>query len=203
MCGRFGLEPDEDFYPRFSINPKSIVLNKNRNISPGQLIIGLTSDKGGNKAQLMKWGLVPNWASDPKIGYKMINARAETIAEKPAYRNAFHKYRCLIPVSNFYEWEETKPKKIAHSFNISGEKYFALAGIYSYWKDKEDKVLTSCSIITKNAILPISNVHDRMPVILDKEVEQEWLINDDPEFLRNLMNMDIESKIEDTIVDYL
>lgn len=131
------------------------------------------------RAILMKWGLIPFWAKDPKIGYKMINARSEGIETKPTFRKPIRTMRCLIPADGFYEWKslnlEGKYEKFPWYIGLRNRKLFAFAGIYDSWKDAEGKEILSYSIITTNPNKLIASVHNRMPVILKKEDENTWL----------------------------
>lgn len=187
MCGRFHLTPDEDFYPRFGLKHKDddFPLVHNTNVKPGQNIPTIITIKGSNKLNRMKWGFIPSWAKDEKIGYKMINSRSETVFEKPSFKSAIKNSRCLIPATGFYEWDE---KKNAHLFQLEGDKYFAMAGIYSLWKNPQGEILPTCSIITTEANSVVKKVHERMPVIIDKENEDFWMEADDLELISSLMN---------------
>jgi putative SOS response-associated peptidase YedK len=176
MCGRFGLEYGDDFYPRFKIKNLLPGIKSNFNISPGQDVPVITLEPEGNTIGLMRWGFVPSWADDPKIGYKMFNARIETIQEKPTFRSSFISRRCLVPASYFYEWKEEDGKKIPHCINVLNEKYFSMAGIFSHWTDKKTNiVLNTFSILTSSPNDDLSKIHDRMPVILKPEAESTWL----------------------------
>ncbi len=127
------------------------------------------------QAQLFHWGLVPFWAKDPKIGNRLINARAETIAKKPAFRTPFKKHRCLVLADGFYEWDKKGAKRLPYRVVLKNEKPFAFAGVYDYWKDEKGKELKTFAIITTDANKLISKIHDRMPVILSKKDEKIWL----------------------------
>lgn len=199
MCGRFHLAPDEDFYPRFGIKHRDddFPLSINTNVKPGQFIPTIIRDQKRNKLYGMKWGFIPAWAKDPKIGYKMINSRSETIFEKPSFKSAIRKTRCLIPATGFYEWDE---KKNANLFQLKGKKYFAMAGIYSEWKDPQGEILTTCSIITREANKDVGDVHERMPVILDEESENEWMSNDDIGYLEHILNKPTDKSLSSRIV---
>ncbi|HRN85986.1 MAG TPA: SOS response-associated peptidase [Candidatus Dojkabacteria bacterium] len=199
MCGRFHLEPDEDFYPRFKLKHKDddYPLQPNHNIKPGQIIPTIIHQDKNNKLTGMKWGFVPVWAKDPKIGYKLINSRSETIFEKPSFKHAIKNTRCLIPATGFYEWDE---KKNAHLFQLKGVKYFAIAGIFSEWKDPQGEILTTCSIITREANKDVKDVHERMPVILDEESENEWLSNDDIGYIEHVLNKPTDKSLSSRIV---
>jgi putative SOS response-associated peptidase YedK len=147
----------------------------------------VTEDESGRKAEIMKWGLIPVWAKDPNIGYKMINARAESIFEKPAWRNVIKRKRCLIPADGFYEWnkiigDNKKPQKVPYYIHPKDEDLFAFAGVWETWKDVEGIEWHTYSIITTEANKDMRWLHDRMPVILHQEDESSWLApshNDD------------------------
>ena len=127
----------------------------------------------------MRWGLVPLWAKDPKVGYKMINARAETIADRPAFREPFESRRCLIPADGFYEWAKEGRVKAPYCFTLADDTTFAFAGIWDCWTNSQSAQLQTCSILTTSANLLVSSIHDRMPVILHKTSYDLWL---DPGF---------------------
>ncbi|MEI6477577.1 MAG: SOS response-associated peptidase family protein [bacterium] len=131
-----------------------------------------------NRLELMKWGLVPVWASDEKIGYKMINARAETVHEKNSFKKSFEKRRCLVPITGYYEWKKVGSGKQPYYFRLREEEYFALAGLTAEWHNKEGKELQTYTIITTAPNPLAAEVHDRMPVILHRKDEAVWL---DPE----------------------
>lgn len=151
-------------------------LGPNQNISPGQGIPVVT-DAQTRDVEIFKWGLVPGWAKDPAIGYKMINARAETLAEKPSFRNAFAKRRCLIPASGFYEWRQEGSRKQPYLFRLTDEKMFTFAGLWEHWQDAQGNELFSCTIITTQPNVVMAAYHDRMPVILGAENRWQWLEN--------------------------
>ncbi|MDA8228019.1 MAG: SOS response-associated peptidase [Desulfitobacterium hafniense] len=135
-----------------------------------------------------KWGLVPFWAKEIKIGYKMINARMETIDQKPAYKNAFLKRRCLIPADGFYEWKEIDGRKQPYRFTLPGNSLFAFPGIWETWTSPDNNVVYSCSIITTAANEYIQHIHDRMPVILSSASDHStWLLSDNPAVLKDLL----------------
>ncbi|MFC0469122.1 SOS response-associated peptidase [Halalkalibacter kiskunsagensis] len=170
MCGRFTLAaPKEqieeqllvelfDYKPRF-------------NIAPSQPVLSIISDGEKRKAGYLRWGLVPVWAKDPKIGYKMINARGETVDEKPAFKRLLGRRRCLIVADGFYEWidEKKKPYRITVNDGI-----FTFAGLWDRWKSGDDEIV-SCTIITTEPNKLMSDIHDRMPVILGEESRKVWL----------------------------
>jgi putative SOS response-associated peptidase YedK len=174
MCGRFALvTPVAELKKRFDVKMADENLSPHFNVAPGKMmpIIPMTD---AQKMIYAKWGLVPHWAKDEKIGYKMINARAETITEKPSYRDSFRTQRCLVLADGFYEWDKKSTEKKPYYISLKDKEPFAFAGIYSHWKG-EGRNLISFSIITTEANDLISKIHERMPIILERENEKKWL----------------------------
>jgi putative SOS response-associated peptidase YedK len=189
MCGRFSLLTyAEALAERFSVEETIDRPEPTYNIAPMQMVTTVVQ-RDTRQLVKMKWGLVPFWADDYKIGNRMINARAETVASKPAFRVAFKKRRCLIIADGFYEWRKVgKVKKPMH-IRLKSREPFAFAGLYEYWdKTKSGKILQSCTIITTTPNDLMKSIHHRMPVILRPEFEERWL---DPEYqdVSNLMSM--------------
>lgn len=178
MCGRFTLDPTTKLYERFKIQNR-LELVPRYNIAPGQ-DVPVIIKKSPNRLVLMRWGLIPHWAKDEKIGYKMINARAETLTEKPSYRGLLKSKRCIVPASGFYEWKETKEKggKQPYFIHQKDGDYLPFAGLYDIWKNPEGEEVYSFTIITTQPTAFMRPIHDRMPVILEPEAEKQWL---DPE----------------------
>lgn len=177
MCGRFTLLMEEDILrERFLIeNMDELQLKPSYNIAPSQNVLAVINDGEKNRAGFLKWGLVPGWAKDPKIGYKLINARAETIAEKPSFRSSYKKRRCLILADSFYEWKKEAGRKIPMRIMLKSKEPFAFAGLWEKWTGGEGKTLHTCTIITTEANELMEPIHDRMPVILNRETEKIWL----------------------------
>jgi putative SOS response-associated peptidase YedK len=179
MCGRYTLhQKSKDISKRFNVAaPQDI--HDNFNVAPGQIMPIVTETEAGRQLELMKWGLVPAWAKDPKIGYKLINARAETMFEKPMWRNAIRKRRCLVPADGFYEWkkltDDKKARKQPYYIHPKQTELFAFAGIWESWHDAEGMEWKTYSIITTEPNKEMADIHDRMPVILHKEDESSWL----------------------------
>lgn len=175
MCGRFVLLTDlSRIVQSFDIQRVSGELHQGVNISPGQMITAVLRDEV-NKLADFKWGLVPSWAKDPAIGNKMINARAETVAEKPSFRQAFKKRRCLIVADGFYEWKTEGKRKTPMRFGLKSGEPFGFAGLYEIWHAPDKAHLQTCTIITTNANGLIEPIHDRMPVIVPKTDEAAWI----------------------------
>lgn len=171
LMQRFGLAEVPELAPRYNITPQSD--------------IAAVRDGG---CALLRWGLVPFWAKDPKIGNRMINAKAETVAEKPAFRHAFAKRRCLIPASGFYEWRRTAGGKIKIPYYIhpADDDLFAFAGLWERWHGKDahaGEVIESCTILTTEANALCARIHDRMPVIVAPEHWRRWLERPDAALL--------------------
>jgi putative SOS response-associated peptidase YedK len=135
-----------------------------------------TTREGAPRGELLRWGLVPSWAKDPSGAAKMINARAETVGERPAYRRAFERMRCLILADGFYEWQRQPvgPKQAFH-ITADGRELFAFAGLWAVWHAPDGSTLRTCTILTTAANSAIASLHDRMPVILPRGAEESWL----------------------------
>lgn len=179
MCGRYVLIPD-GMKARYDLVENIKEIEPNYNVAPGQFLPIITRVDKQNQLKFMKWGLIPNWANDIKIGYKMINARAETILEKPTYKKAFKENRCLVPISGFYEWKKIDDKqKIPFFIHLKDEPFISLAGVFDYWQDPfTHEIVPSFSIITTSANTDMSSIHHRMPVILDQNTESKYLESD-------------------------
>jgi putative SOS response-associated peptidase YedK len=177
MCGRFTLTIDpaelQDLFQEYSF-PDNLAIRYN--ISPTQPILAIPND-GKNQADYFVWGLIPSWSKDPSIGAKLINARAETLAEKPSFRANFKGKRCLILADGFYEWkvEEGSKTKIPHYIYMKDHKPFAFAGLWDNWKNPDGKVIQTCTIITTEPNTLMSKLHNRMPVILEPKSYEQWL----------------------------
>lgn len=179
MCGRYSLAvPDpERLRERFALG-ESVAVERRFNIAPGQDVLAVTSDREGRpRGELLRWGLVPHWADSPKMGYRMINARAEGLEQRPAFREAFARFRCLVVADGFYEWQPRGhgPKQ---PWWITREDHepFAFAGLWAIWRPAADaEPLRSCTIVTTRAGRSVRELHDRMPVILPREAEPAWL----------------------------
>jgi putative SOS response-associated peptidase YedK len=175
MCGRFVLLTDlSKIVQTFDIQEASGAYHSGLNISPGQVITAVIHDSI-NRLVDFKWGLVPSWAKDPAIGNKMINARAETVAEKPSFRQAFRHGRCLIVANGFYEWKTDGKKKTPLRFGLKSGEPFGFAGLFETWMSPEKTPLRTCTIITTGANELVSPIHDRMPVIVSKAEESTWI----------------------------
>ncbi len=179
MCGRFtNKAKPEQIKKEFKVGAKNPNLYQPRfNIAPSQMIDVVFEPEGERVLSQLKWGLVPNWAKEADIGNRMINARAETITEKPSFREAFKSRRCIIPTTGFYEWQKKGTgAKQPYYFYLKEKEVFGFAGLWEEWLDKQTgELLETCTIITTEANDVLKPVHDRMPVILKAENYDEWL----------------------------
>ncbi|MFB2918882.1 SOS response-associated peptidase [Aerosakkonema funiforme] len=177
MCGRFSFtQPDEIVAQLFHLSSVPN-LSPRYNIAPTQSVPTLlvNSEDKETELKMLRWGLIPSWAKDIKMGAKLINARAETVAEKPAFRSAFKHRRCLVLADGFYEWQEQDGKKQPFYFRLEDGKPFAFAGLWERWEKGEGDAIASCTIVTTEANDVMRPIHDRMPVILDPKDYETWL----------------------------
>lgn len=180
MCGRFTItDPVEDIIDRYTaIVADGFEYRANYNAAPMQFIPTIIGSDSGNRLGSLRWGLVPSWADNDKIGNKMINARAETLAEKPAFKRLLGSKRCIIPTSGFYEWKKVGSGKQPMRIIMKDGSLFSLAGLYDTWIDPEGNKLNTCTIITTEPNSLMADIHNRMPVILRPQDETEWLDKD-------------------------
>ncbi|SDR09911.1 SOS response-associated peptidase [Virgibacillus salinus] len=175
MCGRYTLLADElEILNEFGIEQAIDSYQPSYNIAPGQNVLAIIHDGNEKRAGYLRWGLVPSWANDEKIGYKMINARSETAHEKPSFKKLMAQKRCLIVADSFYEWKRDGKEKQPKRIQVSDRKLFAFAGLWDKWK-QEDKELFTCTILTKEANHFMQDIHHRMPIILPENQEDEWI----------------------------
>jgi putative SOS response-associated peptidase YedK len=180
MCGRFAFySPSEATAALFGVESSTPVVPR-YNIAPTQFIAAIRrDDEEQSELVMLRWGLVPFWAKDPAIGNRMINARAETVAEKPSFRNAYRKRRSLILADGFYEWRKEGETKTPYLISLADGSPFAFAGLWEQWNSKEtDEAIQSTAIITTAANEFMSQVHHRMPVVLRPENAARWLDGD-------------------------
>ncbi len=177
MCGRFTLTATEDELLDLLAELETSQLSDPRyNIAPSQPIAAVLND-GKRRITAIRWGLIPSWAKDSAIGNRMINARAETIAEKPSFQKSFQTRRCLIPANGFYEWkrDSSGKSKVPFYIRMKSARPFFLAGLWDVWNDPDGQPITSGTIITTAPNELVSPIHDRMPVILAPESYELWL----------------------------
>lgn len=177
MCGRFTLNTSAKIIAEFFKLSEVPDIKPRYNIAPTQSVATVTveREKMQRQFQFMRWGLIPSWAKDMKIGSHTINARSETVAEKPAFRSAIKHRRCLIIADGFYEWQPQGKKKQPYYFQMGNNEPFAIASLWENWRSPEAENVVSCSIITTAANETVQPVHDRMPVILPEDVWEQWL----------------------------
>ena len=197
MCGRFTLKTDPKVIARqFQVSSIAILEGRiadltsptrlldeiesdpfqpNFNVAPTHQIPTVVSQNEERLLAAFTWGLIPSWAKDPAIGSRMINARSETAAEKPSFRSALVKRRCIVPADGWYEWQGSPGKKTPYYFSAPNDSVLGLAGIYESWKQPDGALLWSVAILTQEARPDFSYIHDRMPVLLTPELEDSWL----------------------------
>ena len=174
MCGRYSFAiEDELIRERFGVSVRSAIYKARYNCAPAQKLAVISSE-APDDLSFYRWGLIPSWAKDPSIGNRLINARGETILEKPSFRNAFKTRRCLVLSDGFYEWKKSGEKQ-PYRITLLDSMPFAMAGIWESWKDPEGNRIYSFSIITTHPNSLMEEIHDRMPVILTQEDEKKWL----------------------------
>lgn len=182
MCGRFVSASPPDELARYfgAAPPVEQLIAPNYNVAPTNDVFAVFESGGTRRLDSFHWGLVPRWAKDPSIGSRMINARAESLAEKNAYKHAFRKKRCLIPADGFYEWKKIpgeKKKQPMYIHRADGAP-LAFAGLWEVWRDPSGDELHSCTIITTTPNEKMAEIHDRMPVILGEDAWDTWLAED-------------------------
>jgi putative SOS response-associated peptidase YedK len=177
MCGRFTLTVSADTIADFFGLAEVPVLSPRYNVAPTQSVLAVRhiSAEAEREAVLLRWGLVPSWAKDARIGNQLLNARCETAAEKPAFRTALRRRRCLIPADGFYEWQRQDGGKQPFCFRMKDDRLFAFAGLWEHWQDPNGDVLETCTILTTEPNDLARPIHDRMPVILPTVSFAEWL----------------------------
>ncbi len=189
MCGRYTLISDlRELARQYEFDGDIDAFDKRYNIAPTQEVLTVVGGET-RRAGFMRWGLIPHWAKDPKIGRRMINARAETVAEKPAFRDALRRRRCLVLADGFYEWQKSGQSKRPMRVAMRSGQPFAFAGLWSVWKDPEGNRIPSCTIITTSANSLLSPIYHRMPAILPRDTEDLWLDEnvDDPAVLSSVL----------------
>jgi|SRR5882724_1060880 len=179
MCGRYRLTAKERWLSEyFNLDPEDVEWAARWNIAPTDAVATIRQDRQGPKRIFakMRWGLIPFWAKDESIGSRMINAVCETAAEKPAFKESMRKRRCLIPADGFYEWRKLGPKKKqAYNIGMADDGLFAFAGLWDRWKGPNNTMIESCTILTTDANALLKDIHDRMPVIIEKDAYDLWL----------------------------
>jgi putative SOS response-associated peptidase YedK len=190
MCGRFTFQPTEAVYGRFEISNRLDSLMARYNIAPGQLVPVIIANSP-RRIIFMRWGLIPHWAKDAKTAYQMINARVETLTQRPAFRSLLAANRCLVPASGFYEWQGKGREKTPYYIHPQDDQYIAFAGLYDVWQRPDGEDLYTFTIITTEADPFMARLHNRMPVMLARALEEAWL---DPELTQAQDVLDVLSR---------
>jgi putative SOS response-associated peptidase YedK len=206
MCGRYyliGSEPE--LRAQFDLDAFGFEWQPRYNIAPQQPVPIIIAHRGKRALGLVRWGLVPAWAESEDVGMRTINARAESIAEKPAYREAFRSRRCIVPASGFYEWRrEAGGGRTPHAVQPADGRPLAFAGLWEKWRGPDGRTVTTCTIVTTEAAEAIRPIHDRMPVILDATGQRLWLDPDtDPETLLELLRRPPDAGLQAYVVSRL
>jgi putative SOS response-associated peptidase YedK len=176
MCGRFTLKTDIDTVAKvFGVTPSpSLQVPPRYNVAPTQEVVSILRN-GTAHLDLLRWGLIPSWAKDESIGSRMINARAETLAEKASFKGLLRSKRCLVVADGFYEWKKDNGSKTPMYIALKNGEPFAFAGLWDIWKSPDGQQLRTCTIITTEPNELVASIHDRMPVILSADAREEWL----------------------------
>jgi putative SOS response-associated peptidase YedK len=204
MCGRFKLsaQPSE-LYAEFGIVDLPVDYTARYNIAPSQPVLSITAAPDGWQVVQLRWGLIPYWSQEPKGGSQRINARAETLVEKPAFRDAFQRRRCLVLADGFYEWGPVEGRRQPVLIRRRDGRPFAFAGIWERWGPRDQPLLT-CAIVTTTPNALLARVHNRMPVILGRLQQEAWLDpHASPESLQSLLQPCAEDELEMYVVSPL
>lgn len=175
VCGRYVLTVTGRVLARLFDLDEVPEVEARYNIAPTQPVLVVRAGAGGRKLDTLRWGLIPSWAKDPAIGNRMINARAETVAEKASFRSAFRHRRCLVPADGFYEWRREDNRKQPYLVRFADGRAFAIAGLWETWRQPDGTPLESCVLITTEPNPVVAPLHDRMPVIVPPELYSQWL----------------------------
>lgn len=180
MCGRYVLAQIDALAARFGVSSDLPSTTPRYNVAPTQTM-PVVVKHSPNQLVLMRWGLIPSWAKEGKTEQTMINARAETLAQKPTFRRLLSSQRCLVPASGFYEWQQAAGGKVPHYISLKDEPLFAFAGLYDRWTDSQGTEVYSYTIITTSPNALMASIHNRMPAILLRDEEELWLNPDETE----------------------
>ena len=187
MCGRFSIAKERDeIEDRFEIHIDPAMFTKNYNAAPSQILPIITNEEQ-EQASFHKWGLIPHWAKDETIGNKLINARGETIAEKPSFRDAAEKRRCLVITDGFYEWQRSGGEKQPYHITLADESLFTFAGLWESWKAEDGRDVRTFTIITTEPNELMKPIHNRMPVMLTPDNERVWISDESLEDVMHLL----------------
>jgi putative SOS response-associated peptidase YedK len=177
MCGRFVRKSTiTEITEEFGINEVQWAWEPSYNVAPGQNV-ACVIQKDGNRLVSLRWGLIPSWADDPQVGYRMINARAETLSQKRTFSRILKTQRCLVVADGFYEWRKENDKKVPMYIRLRSSRPFGFAGLYDTWRPREGSPISSCTIITTRPNEVVGPIHNRMPVIVPRKEYSLWLDN--------------------------
>lgn len=190
MCGRYTLHTTDELEDRYRVEV-SDAIRANYNVAPSQTMPVITQDG----LRMMRWGLIPKWAKDEKIGYKLINARSETVFEKPMWNGIVKQRRCLIPANGFYEWKKQDDGKHPYYIHLKDQAIFSFAGLWETW-EHNGKIWETYSILTTSPNKEMESIHERMPVILHKDDEEQWLAADNQEDIQVLLKPYTDGKLD-------
>lgn len=178
MCGRYSLIADiQELARQFEFDGTGFENSPRYNVAPTQAVLTVTN-RDERQGEYMRWGLIPSWAKDASIGNRMINARSETAAQKPSFRNALQRRRCLVLADGFYEWQKVGKGKRPMRIVLKSREPFAFAGLWETWRSPERENIHSCTIVTTKANDLLRPIHERMPVILPRQLDEFWLDGD-------------------------
>lgn len=176
MCGRFALYRNlEEIQEAFDIQQVRWEPEPSYNVAPTHDVAAVVHREEGNSLEKMRWGLIPFWAKDPKIGSRMINARSETLSEKPSFKRPFKSQRCLVIADGFFEWAKTDQGKTPMFIRLKSQGLLGFAGLYDHWVSPQGEAVTSCTIVTTHSNDFMQTIHNRMPLILSKPQQAIWL----------------------------
>ncbi len=176
MCGRFVTTFDSEMIQRLFDLPDAPEMPTRFNVAPTQPIYAVRADERGDReSAYLRWGLIPSWAKDTSKTTGMINARSETVHEKPSFKAAFKRRRCIVPITGFYEWQKTPSGKQPHFIHAVDDEPLGVAGIWEAWTQGEEVYMETCALLTTDANETVAPVHHRMPVILDPDIWDIWL----------------------------
>lgn len=198
MCGRYTLHTSaEQILKHFHLQ-QTPAISPRFNVAPSQAVPAIWGDSKNKELAMLRWGLIPSWAKEEKTRYSMINARAETVTKKPAFRSAFRHRRCLIPADGFYEWKLVAGKKQPYYIHRRDGELFSFAGLWEHWQGEDGKLIESFAIIVTDANDLLQPIHDRMPVILEPSKYNTWLDpqNHDKSVLAELLKPYSADKLE-------
>jgi len=200
VCGRFTLSTSPTEIANHFDLDETPELKARFNVAPGQSIatVSVAGEARRSVLSLRRWGLVPSWAKDPKIGNRLINARSETAAEKPSFRAALRRRRCLVPADGFYEWAGAKGSKQPYLIGFRGRALFAFAGLWERWTDPEGQRIESCTLLTTAAAENLRELHVRMPVIVDPVDYAHWMDPDvvDPDLVSPVLDRNLGGALD-------